>query len=322
MEVAEGIHRIETPFGDRVNAVYLLVGPRATMLVDTATRDTAGRIGSYLDEHGLPREDVRYVLNTHCDWDHAAGNGVVRELLPRATFCCHELDRPMIEDVELLIGERYGEFARPHGYDETEESKAAVRAGTLTTPIDIGLSGGEVVDLGGGRRVAVLHTPGHSRGSISVYDPRSRSAIIGDAVLGEAVPMAVGAPAFPPTYRYVDSYLGSIDLLRQLAPRALLTGHYPVYVDGAVAEFLLGSRNYVDRVDRAVRDHLAGAGGPVSMAALIGAVNGVLGHWPDAAAPALHFPLSGHLERLVSHRLVSAAPAAGGRVEYAWLGTP
>lgn len=322
MEVAEGIHRLETPFGDRVNAVYLLVGQRATLLVDTATRDTAGRIGDHLDEIGVAREDVRHVLNTHCDWDHAAGNGVVRELLPRAAFCCHELDRPMVEDVELLIRDRYGEYAGPHGYDETEEAKAAVRAGTRTTPIDIGLSGGEVIDLGGGWRVGVLSTPGHSWGSISVYDPRSRSAIIGDAVLGEAVPRSDGAPAFPPTYRYVDSYLGSIDLLRQLAPRVLLTGHYPVYRDGAVAEFLLRSRGYVDRVDRAVRAHLAGAAGPVSMAGLIDAVNGVLGHWPAAAAPALHFPLSGHLERLAAHRLVRARPGADGRVEYTWQGAP
>jgi glyoxylase-like metal-dependent hydrolase (beta-lactamase superfamily II) len=226
----------------------------------------------------------------------------------------------MTEDVELLLAGRYGEFAGPHGFDETEESKAAVRAGTAATSIDVGLSGGETFDLGGGWRVQVLATPGHSRGSVSVYDPRSGTAVIGDAVLGEAVPLADGTPAFPPTYRYLDSYLASIDLLRQLAPRTLLAGHYPVYRDGQVAEFLLGSRGYAERVDRAVRDHLAAAGGPVRMAGLIAALNGTLGRWPAAAAPALHYPLSGHLERLVEHRLVAATPAADGRCEYAWLG--
>lgn len=323
MEVAEGIHRISTPFAGRVNAVYLLVGSRAALLVDTATKETAAAyIGGYTDRLALPADRVRYVLNTHSDWDHMAGNGQVRALFPRAVFCAHELDRPMIEDVDRMITQRYGEFAEPHGHDETDESKDAVRNGSEAVPVDIGLTGGETIDLGSGWRVTVLHTPGHSWGSVSVYDPRSGTVIIGDAVLGEAVPTATGDPAFPPTYRYVDTYLSTIDLLRQLAPGTLLTSHYQIYQDGAVDEFLLASRNFVSRVDQAVRARLAGAGAPATMADLIAGVNPTLGHWPQEAAPALHFPLSGHLERLVAHGQVHAGRRADGRVEYAWKGTP
>lgn len=318
MEVAQGIHRLETPFGERVNAVYLLAGTRASLLVDTATRDTAGH---YLDRvrQAAP---LRYVLNTHSDWDHTAGNGVVAEAFPDASLLAHELDRPMIEDVEALIARRYGEFAGPHGHDETAEAKDAVRAATATTSVHIGLTGGETIDLGDGWRVTVLHTPGHSWGSVSVFDPRANAVIVGDAVLGDAVPTAAGAPAFPPTYRYLDTYLATIGLLTQLAPSVLLTGHYPVYRDDQVAEFLHGSRAFTDRVDRAVRRHLREAGEPVSMAGLVGALGASLGRWPREADPALHFPLSGHLERLAATGQVRVGAGDDGRVRYTWLGEP
>ena len=42
MEVAPGIHRIQTPFGDRFICLYLLVGSEAALLVDTGVDATSG----------------------------------------------------------------------------------------------------------------------------------------------------------------------------------------------------------------------------------------------------------------------------------------
>lgn len=317
MEVAEGIHRIEAPFGDRVNATYLLIGTRAALLVDTTTKDTAiTHIGGYLDRVDLDPQRLRYVLNTHSDWDHMAGNGAIRALAPDAVFCCHELDRPMIEDVDRMIDRRYGDFAADHGHDETDEAKAAVRAATETVPIDVGLTGGEVIDLGSGWRVTVLHTPGHSWGSISVYDPRSGAVVVGDAVLGDAVPTAAGAPAFPPTYRYLDTYLATIGMLTALAPRLLLSGHYPVYSGDDAAEFLYASRAFTDRVDRALVAELDERPEPVTLRKLTTVLGPRLGDWPVEATAALFFPLSGHVERLVAHGAVDTGRDADGHLTY------
>jgi glyoxylase-like metal-dependent hydrolase (beta-lactamase superfamily II) len=319
MEVAKGIHRIETPFGPRVNAMYLLVGSEAALLVDTTTNDTAGEhLGGYLDRIGLDASRLRYVLNTHSDYDHTAGNGAVRALAPNAVFMCHELDRPMIEDIERMIDRRYCEFAADHGFDETEEAKQQIRAVTRTIPIDLGLTGGEVVDLGGWR-VTVLHTPGHTWGSISVFDPRSRALVIGDAVLWNAVLTATGDPAFPPTYRYVDTYAATIHRLQGMDVDTLLTSHYPVQRGDGVREFLAESRAFVDRTEAALRAELAGAGRPLTLRELADALGPRLGAWPSAASSALSFPLSGHLERLAGYGLVDAV-RAHGKIVYAWQG--
>lgn len=319
MEVAPGIHRIETPFGPRTNAVYLLAGTRAAMLVDTTTDEVAREhVVPYLEQASVTPDRLRYVVNTHSDYDHTAGNGAIRAFAPGATFVCHELDRPMIEDIEVMISERYGEFSHDHGHDEDDDTKAAIRAATATTTVDVGVQGGEVFDLGDGWRVTVLHTPGHSWGSISVHDPRSNAVIVGDAVLWNAVLTTDGQPAFPPTYRYVDTYLATIHGLQAMAPDLLLTSHYPVQRGPAVAEFLAESRAFAERTEAVLRTELAASAEPRTLRELADTLSPRLGTWPDAAAAALFFPLSGHLERLVGYGLVELERGAGSPVRFRW----
>ena len=87
MEVAPGIHRIEAPLGDRFVAMYLLVGDECTMLLDTGLdKMPAQYVAPYLDQIGVPASKIRYVLNSHADFDHTAGNGSAKELAPNAIF--------------------------------------------------------------------------------------------------------------------------------------------------------------------------------------------------------------------------------------------
>jgi glyoxylase-like metal-dependent hydrolase (beta-lactamase superfamily II) len=317
MEVAEGIHRIETPLGERVNCVYLLAGTRAALLFDTAiVPAVTAHVVPYLDRVGVDPARIRYVINSHCDWDHHGGNGAVRDLVPAAALCCHELDRPLIEDADLLFASRYDELAAD-GITEPAQTRLFVAANTHQVPMDLGLSGGERFCLGSGWSVDLLHTPGHSRGHVSIYDPRSRSAVVGDAVLGSAVPLADGRPAFPPTYRYLDTYLATIQMLQGIAPDRLLTAHYPVFTGPEVAEFLGETRVFTDRVEGALRRELAV--GPLTMLALTERLGPLLGQWPAEANQFLSQPLLGHLERLERYRLIRRS-RKDGQTAYLWQG--
>lgn len=316
MEIATGIHRIETAFGERINAVYYLNGAERSLLVDTGTRHSAAAIVAAIEDLGGRPPD--YVVNTHCDWDHAAGNGTIRAAAPDAAFVAHVRDRAMIEDVDLLIDQRYGEFADDHGFDESDESKAAVRDGTSTTSVDIAITGGEEFRLEPGWTVTILHTPGHSHGSISVHDPRSSAVIVGDAVLGSAVPLASGDPAFPPTYRYVDDYLTTAERLAAIQPDLLLTGHYPVYEAGAALEFLAETRAFVEKVEGELEGAIS-SGEPRGLLDVAESISGSLGTWPQEAAGALLFPLTGHVERMVADGRAVATRSPDGRVRYGWV---
>lgn len=302
MQVAPGIHRIEAPLGDRFVAMYLLVGDEAALLLDTGMdRMPYEYIVPYLDQINLPASQVRYVLTSHADFDHTAGNASMREIAPDALFMCHHLDQRMVEDIEAMIGDRYGEFAVDHDIDESDESKAFIRAQSRHVPMNVTLSGGERIRLGQDWTIEVLHAPGHSRGHLTLHDPRSQTLIICDATLWNAVLRKDGTPAFPPTYRYTDTYVATMNRFAGMNAQLILTSHYPLYQGAGVHEFLAESRAYVDRVDQALVQELAGATGPRTMREIIGALSPKLGEWPEAAGIYLVHPLSGHLERLVQY---------------------
>ena len=87
MEIAPGLHRIEAPLGDRFVATYLLVGAEDALLIDTGMDDTPRTyIAPYLDAIDVPLAKIRYVLTSHADFDHTAGNASLKELVPGALW--------------------------------------------------------------------------------------------------------------------------------------------------------------------------------------------------------------------------------------------
>lgn len=317
MQIAPGIHSIEAPLGDRFVRTFALVGDQAVLLIDSGLDDTpANYILPYLQSIGVTPSQINYVLISHADLDHSGGNASLKAAAPQARFFCHELDRRQIEDVEALINERYGEFAQPHAIDDSEESKAWIRSVTRHCLIDIGLRGGEQIRLASNWVVEVLHTAGHSRGHLTIYDPTSKTAIIADAALWNAVLTKVGRPAFPPTYRYLESYRASIQRLQSMEIDLLLTSHYPIYRGAQVAEYLAESRAYTDRVDATLRQLLQTTTA-LTLKEIIAILSPRLGDWPESARDYLSHPLSGHLEWLQSCGLVERGEQ-NGRAVYAW----
>jgi glyoxylase-like metal-dependent hydrolase (beta-lactamase superfamily II) len=295
-EVAPGIHRIEGPLGERYIACYLVVGDDAALLVDTGVDATpAGSIVPYLATIGLPADRVHWVVVTHCDVDHMGGNAAARAALPAATFVAGARDVELMEDVERIVAERYSEFAADHDIDIDDGFKAWCSEVAHPTRIDVGVEAGFEIRLGG-REVEVFATPGHSAGSVSVWDAATRSAIIGDAVLGATIRTAAGEPAFPPTYRDVGPYRATIAEIERNAPAWLLASHEPVMDVAAGRRFLAESREYADRLERLALEALRAATNPLTTRALIDELAPVMGSWPRDAWMFLANGLVGHLE--------------------------
>ena len=313
MELRPGIHRIPAPLGERFIAMYLFTGPAGALLFDTGVDESIEQtLLPYLDENDIGLHTIRWVVSSHCDFDHTGGNAALAAHAPTAEFLAGAADVAMTVDVEELIRGRYGEFADRDGFDDPPETTALVRSSTRLHRVDRPLHGGETFDLGD-RVIRVVHAPGHSPGHLALWDESNAALAISDAVLGETVPTADGAPAFPPTYRDTDPYLATIARIRALAPQLLLTAHYPVYENEAAIAFLDQSEAYVARIDAVVERALRAAGEPLTTLELIARTHAELGPWPADAAQYLIFPLTGNLERLVARGVVSEAERDGRR---------
>jgi glyoxylase-like metal-dependent hydrolase (beta-lactamase superfamily II) len=297
-EVAPGIHRIEAPLGDRYVACYLVLG-EDVLLVDTGLDATPREsIVPYCRSIGLAAERVRWVVPTHADVDHMGGNATALELFPAATLVAHELDSDLIEDVERIVSERYSEFAAEHGIDVDDDFKAWCRETARAAPIDLRVSGGEAIRLGAGRTVRLVATPGHSPGSLSVWDPSTRALIVGDAVLGASIRRADGGDAFPPTYRNPDAYRATIDAIERLRPELLLTSHYAVMGGSEVGAFLDESRAFANGLEREALAELGDRPDGGTTHELIARLAPRVGTWPEPAWVFLANELVGHLEDL------------------------
>jgi glyoxylase-like metal-dependent hydrolase (beta-lactamase superfamily II) len=220
-EVAQDVHRIEVPLGDRYVCLYLLTGDAAALLVDSGVACSPVELATYAHAIGFDLGRVRYVLTSHADFDHSGGNGAVRDLCPAAIFLCHELDRRLVEDVEALIGLRYGEYVAEHGIDDGDDARELIRASSRHVPVDLALVGGERLRLGTGWEVEILHTPGHTRGMIALLVD-GKEVFTGDTLFKNSVGgvRAVGHTT------YGDLKRSIMDVLLELPPATTIRpGH-------------------------------------------------------------------------------------------------
>ncbi len=126
-------------------AAYVLVRGREAVIVDTGNPGDAGDIEAGLSEVGLGWIDVGSVILTHRHPDHVGSLGPVMDGAAQATGYAGGADIPSINSPRPLT---------PVGDGDTV----------------FGLS--------------IIDTPGHTEGSISVYDPLASVLVVGDAMNG------------------------------------------------------------------------------------------------------------------------------------------
>jgi len=163
-------------------AVYpvLLMGEEGTTLVDTGFPGQGPALEAALGQHGVSMADLDRVILTHQDIDHIGNLPIVAA--GRATVLAHRLEAPFIEGRERLQKfnpERMGQMlSRLPEAARTQFEQ--LMASPPKAQVDVLLEDGEELPLYGGMRV--IHTPGHTPGHISLYFPRHRVLISGDAM--------------------------------------------------------------------------------------------------------------------------------------------
>jgi glyoxylase-like metal-dependent hydrolase (beta-lactamase superfamily II) len=292
-EIGRGLLRVSGSMGGwKALHQHVIVGDDGTWLwVDAGIASTPR---DFLLDAVPWREAQRHLLVvTHADVDHFGGVDVLREALPELTVMAHRLDVRWMRDLDLLMRERYlAHSDRGVEVPTWRQAELRERAGAAIT-VDVELAGDEVLDLGRSGRWEVRHTPGHSPGHLIVWEPATRVAIVGDAVLGWGVPDLEGRLKTAPPYADVAAYLRTLDLLEALEPEVLLTSHWPLMRGADVPAFLNDSRVAVEAIGLAVdRAHAASVATLPEMCEFVGRD---VGRWPEDAWPGLADPIAAHV---------------------------
>ena len=225
-----GITRIDTAMvHEELAACYLLEAEGECAIIETGTHNTVPIILALLDEKGIQRDAVKYVIPTHVHLDHAGGVGGLMAALPSATLLVHPRGaRHMIDPSKLKAGATavYGEkmFAEIYG-DVIPVSADRVRT----------MEDGDTVMLAD-RELRFIDTPGHARHHFCVYDPLSKGIFTGDT-FGLSYPALTTdkGPFIMPTTTPVqfepEALKASIQRLLDLRPERIYLTHYDMVED-------------------------------------------------------------------------------------------
>lgn len=231
--IAPDLIRIVEPHFDpiaRAN-LWLLTGRDGHLLIDTGLG--VSNLALYL----APLLDRPLtVVCTHAHFDHAGGladfENTCLHCREVGTMTCGDAAAALALPAQGFNLERYF-HALPH----TGFSAAGYRF--RASQVRRALDEGDVIDLGD-RALEVLHLPGHSPGSIALYDRAQDTLYSGDVVYdGRLIDDAAGCMP--------DAYCVSMERLARLGPRLVHPGHYHSF--GAdrlrvlIAQYLAGRRD-------------------------------------------------------------------------------
>jgi len=178
------------------NCNSYLIGGDVPVLIDPGHQHLVKNLINQMEKDKHRFEDIRLIIATHVHPDHFEAT---------QTFARAGVLLALHPEEEKFMKEAGGEFYRGFGMEMPE------------IKVDFFLKEGELKL--GTKTLQVLHTPGHSPGSISLYWPEKKALFTGDVVFA----MGVGRTDFPGG----DGNLlrDSIERLARLDAEWLLSGH-------------------------------------------------------------------------------------------------
>jgi len=225
MSAHHGIYTIDTHFQQaQFDAAYLLVENGCGVFIDCGTSQSVPYLLESLHQAKLEPADIHWLIVTHVHLDHAGGAGALLQQLPNAKLWVHPRGAPhMIDPTRLIAGATavYGEaeMARSYGQIVPIARERVVIA-----------EDGQHLSLAG-RQLLCLHTPGHARHHLCIWDEASRSWFAGDTfgLSYRELDSARGAfiiPTSSPVQFEPQPLHQSIDRLLQRQPQTIWLTHF------------------------------------------------------------------------------------------------
>jgi glyoxylase-like metal-dependent hydrolase (beta-lactamase superfamily II) len=209
MEIAPGVHAVRL-----LNVYAFLIDEPQLSLIDAGLIGSAGRVRRYVKGIGRTLDDLGRIICTHAHPDHIGG---VRELAGE-------------RDVDVLMHPADLEGLKVKLRDAVANRNRGQLIAYFTrhpgevTPV----TDGQVLPILGG--LQVVHTPGHTPGSICLYAARLKVLFAGDALQVIRRRVTFASRVFSEDLPLARA---SVARLAELDVQTIAFSHYPPLRDGA-----------------------------------------------------------------------------------------
>ena len=198
----------------------LVSGTEERVLLDTTPGLVARGVGAVAP--------IDRILVSHAHEDHTAGNF----LFPEAEVHVHRADLAGLVSLEGML-----DLFGPPSEGRAALGKKLVDVFNFSPrPDAIPFEDGDIFELGGGSRVEVLHTPGHTRGHCSFWIQPADILFLAD------VDLTGFGPFYADAWGSLEDFEATLRKLRPLEARYYLSGHH--------VGLLSGRRAFLERLDR------------------------------------------------------------------------
>jgi len=200
--VCEGVYQVGGGSLSRGEdcSVYLIANRSEGAMIDMGAGASAHHIVDNIQSTGFDIKCMRYLIVTHGHIDHIGGLAHMKNIMPWAEIIAHRLE---LEAVEAGNPKLTG--AAWYGLDYVPASVDVIIDKDQSFPL-------------GGLSINCLHTPGHTRGGISVYvDINGKRVLFGQDIHG---------PFSREWGSNMDDWRGSMKRLLSLNADILCEGHF------------------------------------------------------------------------------------------------
>lgn len=211
------IIEIKTSYEDRYVKSYILPSKEYYILVDS------GIISSWNELSQKIKAGLNYnkntpliVINTHEHWDHIGLNSILLKE-KNSIIVSHKAGVEWIENHEYQFQQSFEAFT-PELIPDIQTRQVYWKEIGQPVKVQLYLTGNEVLK-NDDYELNVICTPGHSPGSICLFDQQKGFLFSGDTVQG------CGFFGKLPLYTNVTHYLDSLEKLKRISPCAIYGGH-------------------------------------------------------------------------------------------------
>jgi hydroxyacylglutathione hydrolase len=193
--------------------VFLLTNGKTNFLIDTSVGRLWNKLQKQLSEAGI--DHIDYLILTHAHFDHAANANKLKGKY-RASVIVHQKEADYLAKGDNIIPQGTMLMTRPLVNLAGKRYFRKMRY----EPCDFDLQVGEKLELKDmGIDAYIMHTPGHTSGSVSVIVD-DEIALVGDAMFG-----IFSGSVFPPYAENAGLMIQSWGKLLQTGCRLFLPAH-------------------------------------------------------------------------------------------------